>query len=194
MKASCGVYVISSRNSWLPQPRPFLRQPFQHRRDHVDVDSVLDLHTIIANGRLIVSDVVGREPRRCGLDLEFSVEHVGVVERCGLVAGLRCSCVDHIDLAIDRGELYRLERRGLRTHGIEIDRARLLRARRAGRRCLEPGRAAVVVIVRLKIVPVDAAMVGGLDASASAGEPIDDAGEDAGKCQRAADREQQHLE
>jgi len=185
----------------LRETRSFLRQPFQHRRDHVDVDGVLDLHIVIAIGRLFAIDVVGREPGGRCLDLELSVEHVGLVELCDLVAGLGRPLIDGIDCVIDRLELRGfalsgfalggLATRGrLGTGGIEIHRARLLRTRRGSRHRLEPGRATVVV--RLPIVPIDATI---LDADASSAcEAIDDAGEEAGERQRATDHEQQRLE
>src|SRR4051812_45012523 len=71
LKASFGRCGTSSRNSWFRHPRSILREPFQHRRDHIDVDGVLGTRIVIATGRLFVIDVVGRELRR-SLDLEFS--------------------------------------------------------------------------------------------------------------------------
>jgi hypothetical protein len=74
--ASCEVYKDSSRarveagvRGRLRQPRPFLRQPFQHRRDDVDVDGVLGLHIFVAIGGLVVDglfvmSVGDRELRR----------------------------------------------------------------------------------------------------------------------------------
>ncbi|MCJ9735450.1 hypothetical protein [Bradyrhizobium sp. PRIMUS42] len=70
-----------------------LRQSFQHRGDHVDVDGFFNLHVFIApdfalSERLFVigvlgdvlGDVLGREPRGRCLDLELCVEDVGLVE------------------------------------------------------------------------------------------------------------------
>ncbi|KYG19081.1 hypothetical protein SE92_01405, partial [Bradyrhizobium sp. AT1] len=172
-----------------------LRQPFQHRGDHVDVDMILDLNFFNAidvtklavtwSGRLFVigvlDGVLGREPRGRGLDLELGVEDVGLVELCGLAARGGGLGRDPADLPGERSELRALRRSGF----VEVDRARLC-ARRDGRRRSDPGRAASVMILRRPIVPMPAA-VGGLDADASAGEAVDEAGKDTGERQRAAD-------
>src|SRR5205807_6989062 len=70
----------------LRQPRPFLRQPFQHRRDDVDVDCVLIACIFAGNGRCFVMAVVGSQLRRWGLDLEALVQYLalGLVSFCSL--------------------------------------------------------------------------------------------------------------